>query len=119
MVLHLHAPKTGGRDADNRERLIVHKDDASHNSRIGTETVPPELVAQDCDGVAFGRSVIVLIEKASPRGTYAEHLEVVAADVLDLGELGTVHPGDAKALFLDPRTSDAPWNRSLRFAMSR
>ena len=52
----------------------VEKDGAAGDARVGTETRPPQRVAEE-DGSGRAGAVVVRGEGASQRGLHAEHRE--------------------------------------------
>src|SRR5262249_25078744 len=63
---------------DHGELDAVQANGPAHDGRIGGEFVPPEVGAQNDDGIATGHLVLVLAKAAAQGRLDTEYLEVVA-----------------------------------------
>ncbi len=94
------ADETFPRDADHRERHVVHQDGAADDRGVGSETFLPATVTQHDDRVRF-RGLIFLREKAATeKGRNAEDIEVIggghgAPDALVVAVVAQAGDGDA------------------------
>ena len=83
-------PERLGRDADHRVGRAVERDDGSQDVRPASEGVPPQLVADDGDGVLAGADVLRRLERATESGPDSEHREVAGRGVHGADALGGV-----------------------------
>ena len=83
-------PERLGRDADHRVGRAVERDDGSQDVRPAAEGVPPQLVADDGDGVLAGADVLRRLERATESRPDSEHREVAGRGVHGADALGGV-----------------------------
>jgi hypothetical protein len=99
-VADVEAVESRLRDADDRERIILQRDAAADDRRIGCETVLPVVVAENRDRAVATHLVVVRRDDAADRRSDPEHRKVstghhFARHALALPVDADVHRGGA------------------------
>src|SRR5277367_894860 len=94
-LTHLHAREAGPRYAHNRQGIAIDGKRLVQDVRFAAEVPRPIAVAEYRHGISAGRAFILRSKNSSEKGPDAEHLEIISADELRVGELGFSVPGDA------------------------